>query len=250
MAKKKLMTHLVAGYPTLEESEKIALAMVSGGSAYLEIQFPFSDPIADGPLIQGACTEAISSGFTQDQGFSLIERLAEKTDVPLFIMTYANLVMAMGIQSFVQRSKDSGAAGLIIPDLPYDYDEGLYKICSEMNMPVIPVLVQGIADDRLDKILKLEPEYIYAAIRKGITGQKSSIDKSTIDFLDKISRSGIKVLAGFGIRERDQVNLLSPHIHSSVIGSALVEIIKNSIESEEDCSENVRKFVLDLSGSC
>jgi len=246
MAKNNVMTHLVAGYPTMEASKDIAMAMVAGGSAYLEIQFPFSDPIADGPLIQGACTEAISNGFTQDQGFEMIKEISRKTDIPVFLMTYANLVMASGVKNFVKKACTAGVAGLIIPDLPFDYDEDLYPICRDMNMTVIPVLVQGISDKRLEKIKALRPDFIYAAIRKGITGKKSSIDKSTISFLNKISHSGIKILAGFGIREKDQVDLLSTHVHCAVIGSALVEIIKNSIEKKKDIAAEVEKFVSSL----
>ncbi|MDA3810432.1 MAG: tryptophan synthase subunit alpha [Spirochaetaceae bacterium] len=246
MAKNNVMTHLIAGYPSMEESRKIALAMIAGGSAYLEVQFPFSDPIADGPLIQGACTEAINNGFTQEQGFSLISELSKESDIPVFIMTYANLVMAAGVESFVKKSRKAGAAGLIIPDLPFDYDDGLYEICKKENITVIPVIVQGISKERLEKILALNLEYLYAAIRKGITGQKSAIDSETIDFLNKISQSGSKVLAGFGIREREQVDLLVLHSHCAVIGSALVNNIKNSIERKSNIAENVKNFVSTL----
>jgi tryptophan synthase alpha chain len=249
MADNRLMTHLVAGYPSMEESKKVALAMVNGGAVYLEVQFPFSDPIADGPLIQGACTEAIANGFTTDQGFSFIRSLTREVSTPVFLMTYANLVLAAGIETFVKRAVDSGASGLIIPDLPYDYDEGLYDAGKKYSIPIVPVVIPGISSVRLDYIKSMKPEYIYTAIRKGITGAKSTIDAATVSFLNSLSKSGAKILAGFGIREREQVVLLSPHVHSSVIGSALVEVIRSSKESEEDSSENIRQFVLNLSGS-
>lgn len=246
MAENRLMTHLVAGYPSLEESENAALAMAEGGAAYLEVQFPFSDPIADGPLIQGACTESIEKGFTVEKGFAFIRRLSDKVSVPVFLMTYANLVIAAGVETFVERAVDSGASGLIIPDLPYDYDEGLYDMGKKLNIPVVPVVIPGISRDRLEHILNMNPAYIYTAIRKGITGAKSAIDDKTVEFLSTLSCSGASVLAGFGIRDKEQVNLLSPHVHCTVIGSALVEIIKNSVNEGTGCSENVRKFVSSL----
>ena len=246
MADNRLMTHLVAGYPTMEESRKAALAMVDGGAAYLEIQFPFSDPIADGPLIQGACTESINKGFTVDKGFVFLKELSRLVKTPLFVMTYANLVIATGIEEFVKRSVENGASGLIVPDLPYDYDEGLYEAGRKMGIPVIPVVVPGIREQRLDYIQNMNPEYIYTAIRKGITGARSSIDDNTVTFLNSLSSNGAKILAGFGIREKNQVDVLSAHIHCAVIGSALVEIIKKSNENGKDCTVDVRDFVSSL----
>lgn len=246
MDKHTLMTHLVAGYPTMADSKKAAMAMIKGGSSYLEVQFPFSDPIADGPLIQGACTEALEKGFTLDQGFAFIKELSIVSAVPVFIMTYANLVIATGIENFVRKSLEAGAAALIIPDLPYDYDEGLYEAGRKFSLPVVPVVIPGISGNRLSSIMDLKPEYIYTAIRKGITGEKSTIDDSTIAFLNSLSGNGAKILAGFGIRERAQVEMLAPHIHSAVVGSALVEIIKKGVDSDQPFSENVEKFVIGL----
>lgn len=222
--KNTIMTHLVAGYPDLESSKKAAIAMVEGGASYLEVQFPFSDPIADGPLIQGACTEALEKGFTTKKGFDFIKSLVEQ-NIPVFLMTYANLLMAEGVESFVKKAVQSGAAGLIIPDLPYDYDEGLYRAGRNAGIPVVPVVISGMDEKRLEDILAVNPAFIYTAIRKGITGAKSIIGEDTIVFLDRLSQSGTKVLAGFGIREKEQVDLLKPHVHGSVVGSALVDII-------------------------
>ena len=246
MGKNTIMTHLVAGYPTMEFSKKIALAMAGGGAAYLEIQFPFSDPIADGPLIQAACTESIAHGFTVNSGFKMIKGITAGAGIPVFLMTYANLAVAAEVREFVRKAKDSGVSGLIIPDLPFDYDEDLYAICREMDIISVPVVVQGISVDRLEKILNLKPEYVYAAVRKGITGKKSVINSSTISFLESISKSGIKVLAGFGIREREQVVLLAPHVHCTVVGSALVQRINHGTDRGTDIIKDVRSFVSSL----
>ncbi|MBN2655493.1 MAG: tryptophan synthase subunit alpha [Spirochaetales bacterium] len=247
MAEKNIiMTHLVAGYPDLEESRRAALAMVAGGASYLEVQFPFSDPIADGPLIQGACTDALNSGFSTDKGFDFLSSLTAETDVPVFLMTYANLLMAPGVEVFVGRAAKSGASGLIIPDLPYDYDEGLYKAGEMADIPVVPVVIPGIDEERLKAILAMKPPYIYTAVRKGITGARTTIEEETVRFLDRLSRSGAKVLAGFGIREKEQVDLLSRHVHGSVVGSALVEIIGRCAGENRDCSGDVKAFVESL----
>ncbi len=232
MTKNRVMTHLVAGYPTMDKSEEAALAMVRGGASFLEIQFPFSDPVADGPLIQAACSKAIENGFNLDNGFSMVKKLTGEIDIPVFIMTYANIAVAAGIDNFVKRSKAAGAAGLIIPDLPFDYDEGLFSAGEKYGISVVPVMVPSISDFRLKKIISMEPDFIYSAIRKGITGSTSSIDHNTISFLDKISSKGIRILGGFGIREKKQIQLLSTHIYCAVVGSALVEVIKSGGDVE------------------
>jgi len=241
-----IMTHLVAGYPDLEASRRAALAMARGGASYLEVQFPFSDPIADGPLIQGACTDALNRGFSTEKGFEFVATLAGQTEVPVFLMTYGNLLMAPGVGDFVARAADSGAAGLIIPDLPYDYDEGLYEAGRKAGLPIVPVVIPGIDETRLVKILSMKPDYIYTAVRKGITGSRTTIDGEAVAFLDKLSRSGAKVLAGFGIREKEQIDLLAAHVHGSVVGSALVEIIGRCAEEDRDCAVDVKAFVESL----
>ncbi len=249
MAKNRLMTHLVAGFPTIEDSEKAAIAMVEGGAAYLEVQFPFSDPVADGPIIQRACSQSLDNGFTLDDGFSLVKKLVEKGNIPVFIMTYANIAVATGMEKFIQKTVGVGASGLIIPDLPYDYDEGLYELGKKYQLPIVPVMVPGISDFRLERIIGMKPEFIYTAVRKGITGTKSLIDDNTVVFLNRISRSGISIMAGFGIQEKSQVGLLAPHVHCAVVGSALVEVIIDSLAENEDFTHKLEKLVSCLSNS-
>lgn len=241
-----LMTHLVAGYPTMEQSRQVALAMVEGGASYLEVQFPFSDPIADGPLIQGACTKALEAGFTVDKGFQFIRELVQNVSVPVFLMTYGNLVIAQGVERFIDRAIEAGASGLIIPDLPFDYDEGLYEKGREKSIDVVPVIIPGIDEERLEEILTMKPAFMYTAIRKGITGQKSTIDGEILSFLDKLDKAGSKVLAGFGIREKEQVDLLAPHVHGSVVGSALVKLVGESIDNKKDLVAEISQYVSTL----
>ena len=121
----RIMAHLIAGYP----NEKIALAcaggLARGGAAYLELQFPFSDPSADGPVIQHACQIALDEGFTIRRGFDQLERIRRQVDQPIFVMSYASIAYAMGIRRFLESVRDCGGNGVIIPDLVPGYDEGL-----------------------------------------------------------------------------------------------------------------------------
>lgn len=227
--KAAVMAHMVACYPNYNASVEVAHALADAGAGFLEIQFPFSDPTADGPVIQAACTKALSSGFTVDEGFRLVREIAEKIDVPLFIMTYASIVYARGVKEFVQAAKEAGARGLIVPDLPPDYDEGLYGHGKQAGIAVVPVLVPTAREERIETVLSAKPEYLYAALRSGITGTKTTLGPENLDFLDRLRESGARVMGGFGIQTREQVAELSPHVDTVIIGSTFVRAIGKAL---------------------
>ena len=143
MEKIKLMSHLVAGYPTDELALTAARALVEGGADILEIQLPFSDPSADGPAIQEACTKVLSRRYRTQDGLDFIAELhSEFPQIPIYIMSYASLVYTPGIASFCKRAAQAGVKGMIIPDLPFDHDEGLTAACRENGMINIPVAIR------------------------------------------------------------------------------------------------------------
>ena len=226
----KLMTHMIAGYPDKDTDYDIAKALIDGGASSLEVQFPFSDPSADGPLIEKASSDAIEKGFRVDDGFSLVKRIKKYSDVPVFIMTYASIAYAKGIRDFAEKSSLCGAAGLIIPDLPFDSDEGLFSIAEENNLAPVPVVVPGIKKERLEKILALGTDYIYAAMRSGITGKETSLDDSNIKYLELIramGKKGLIIMAGFGIRRKEQIKMLENYADCAIVGSGIVEKINS-----------------------
>jgi tryptophan synthase alpha chain len=220
------MCHLVAGYPDGERSFSVCEALAEGGAGYLEIQFPFSDPASDGPAIQTACAQALEGGFTVCEGFRLVERCVRNFPaVPVFIMTYGSLVVSPGIENFLRTARNAGAAGLIVPDIPYDYDEGLYAAGPRAGLAIVPVVVPGTAPDRVEHIMRLNPAFIYAALRSGITGSRTELGPENLAFLDGFKGKGIKILAGFGISSKEQVDALMPHAEAAVVGSHFVRII-------------------------
>lgn len=222
----KIMTHFVIGYPNIEESFQAAEAAIKGGAAFLELQFPFSDPTADGVLIQEACEVSIKQGFTMKAGFDFVARLREKYDIPIFVMSYAGLVFAYGVESFVAESARVGVTGLIVPDLPFDYDAGLYRSCKAHKIHCVPVVLSSSQDARLEKILALDEKYIYIVIRSGITGSKSEISPEVQSFLKKVRQRGKYVFAGFGISTPWQVEQLEGYCDACVVGSAIIRLIK------------------------
>jgi tryptophan synthase alpha chain len=221
----RIMTHMVAWFPNRESSLEVARGMVDGGSAYLEVQFPFSDPTADGHHIQEACKLALAEGFTLSRGFDLVREIIVQADIPVFIMCYANTIFVYGVRRFLQRCKAVGVRGVIVPDLPVDYDEGLYSLCEEAGIQAVPVVSPSTSDGRLRMILSNEMEYVYATLRKGITGSFTAVHESQLGFLKRVSYHRKKVLAGFGISERQQVEVIAPYIHAAVVGTAFIKNI-------------------------
>jgi tryptophan synthase alpha chain len=225
------MTHMIAGYPDGERDFEVARGLVDGGSDYLEVQFPFSDPSADGVPIQTACMEALDGGFRVASGFKLIRKIRKITDVPLFIMSYGSVVFARGVDSFVQEAVFTGVKGLIIPDLMPGYDEGLYDAGLKRGIEIVPVIPPGIAEHRLAKILAQNPAYLYASLRVGITGSRTEIDDKVLLFLAGLRATGKAVFAGFGIQTRAQVVGLADHADALIVGSAIVRTISDLNEN-------------------
>lgn len=226
MTKIKLMSHLVAGYPTDELALMAAHALVAGGADILEIQLPFSDPSADGPAIQSACTEVLGRGYRTADGLNFIKTLHEEfPNIPIYIMSYGSLIYTPGVNAFCQKAAAAGVKGMIIPDLPFDNDEGLTKACNENGMENIPVAAPSMPPERLKKLAEAGFSHIYAALRVGITGTNTTIDNHTLEFLKKVSAGGSKVYGGFGISNGEQSAALASCVEAVVAGSVFVRII-------------------------
>ena len=230
----KIMAHMVSFFPDRDRSMAVAEGLVAGGASYLEIQFPFSDPSADGPAIQAACRGALEAGFTVDDGFRFVAEVKRRFDVPIFIMTYASLIYARGVREFISAGCDAGALGFILPDLTFDYDEGVHEIAEEFRTNVMPVIVTTMSKDRLRLLEERRPGYLYVALRHGITGTRTELGTENLGFLDRLRPLGAKVMAGFGISERDQVEALEPHVHAAIVGSALVRTVAEAADRTAD----------------
>ncbi len=224
----KIMAHMVAFYPNREASLEIARALIDGGCVYLEIQFPFSDPTADGFYIQRACAKALEEGFKVPLGFEVIAKIREFSDIPIFIMGYANTLFFHGVEKFLDQCKLTGVQGVIVPDLPLDYDEGLFCLGDKTGMKVIPVIAPSTEENRLKLILSGQSEFVYTALRKGFTGSFTEIGAENIMFLKNVGTFGKKILAGFGISERHQIEAISRYVHACVVGSAFIKEIMNN----------------------
>ena len=249
MQKIKLMSHLVAGYPTNETALTAARALVKGGADILEIQLPFSDPSADGPAIQTACTKVLERGYRTADGLDFIAQIhREFPKLTIYLMSYGSLIYTPGVEAFCKRAAAAGVNGMIIPDLPFDYDEGLTKACRDNGMINIPVAAPSMSQARLAKLANAGFPYIYAALRTGITGTATTIDRTTLDFLKKVSAGGSKVYGGFGISSGEQARALASSVDAIVAGSVFVRIITENKDAPEKLSEAVEAKARELCG--
>jgi tryptophan synthase alpha chain len=226
------MAHVVAGYPDASGCMAAVQGLVEGGASYLEVQIPFSDPSADGPAIQNACAQALAKGYSVAQALDLIAELHTRyPNIPLFVMAYASIVVTPGVETFVRALARRGVSGIIVPDLPFDADEGLDAACRhEGTITSIPVAAPSMRAERLAHMAALGRPYLYAALRTGITGKSTCIDEETLRFLLACSAGGSRVLGGFGIRAHAQARAVARVVHAVVVGSAFVEVISHANE--------------------
>jgi len=246
---KNIMTHLVAGYPSLEESRRIAESLIAAGAGALEIQFPYSDPMADGPAIQEACQISLDKGFRLQQGFDLVKDLSSRFDTPIYIMSYGGPVYSYGVETYVKQACQAGAEGLIIPDLCVGLDEGLYKAGAEQGIAVIPVMLSSVKEDRLQEILKTAPPWIYLVLRRGITGTYTVLEEEHLSILNRLEKQQIPVYVGFGIQKREQVEQLAPHSAGQIVGSRLVQAIQEATSAGSDPAAAVALLMKDLTST-
>ena len=225
----KLMTHVVAGFPDLHASREIIETMAAGGADLIEVQIPFSDPTADGPAITKANHRALENGVRPEDAFSLIEKSKTTLDIPLVVMTYANIPFRMGWQRFADRAAEAGAGGVIIPDLPFDTEEGRDALAElgRQSLPFIPVLSPGMSDRRLRDIAGQASGFLYLTLRVGTTGTVGRTDPNGLAFIARVrAATSLPLAAGFGISSRAQINGLRGAADIAVVGSHLIRIFE------------------------
>ena len=239
-----LMTHVVVGYPSLKVTESLVKVMEDAGVDFIELQIPFSDPLADGPTIMKACEKSLQNGTKVKDAFELANRLSKQIKIPLLFMAYYNTVFKYGTKKFCDDAKEVGISGLIIPDIPLEeeHQEHFIKYCKEAGLKNIRVISPISTIDRLEKNAEVVDGFVYCTARQGITGAKEELDPNIASFLEDVKKLfRIPVAVGFGISKREHLNQLSSHADIAVIGSALIEIINKS--NKQGLEENIKYFI-------
>jgi len=221
-----LMAHLVAGDPDPDGSLDLALVLARNGADLLEIQIPFSDPLADGPAVMAANRRALERGARPEDAFRLMERIREKILIPMTVMSYGNIPFRMGFERFASRCGESGAGAAIIPDLPWDERlPGLRKAFGRRGIHLVRPVSPGMSPVRLEAAVGEASGFLYATLRVGTTGASARIEDRGLDFIRRVkTASRLPAVAGFGVSSPEQAALLKGMVEAVVIGSRLIEV--------------------------
>ncbi|MBF0342575.1 MAG: tryptophan synthase subunit alpha [Magnetococcales bacterium] len=222
-----LMSHLVLGHPSLEENRLVIDAMADAGVELMELQIPFSEPIADGPIIAQANQSALDGGFRVADGLAFVADCVQRhPDVAFLIMTYGNILLACGVERFIQRAADLGVRGLIIPDWPPQEADLPMSLCrSHQGLDWIQLFTPTSTDERLAFIGARASGFCYCVARKGVTGSSTAFDNDLTRFLDRCRRTTATPLAvGFGVRSPEDIRSLTGQAEVAVVGTAALEI--------------------------
>lgn len=224
---KALIPYIMAGDPSLDITESLVLTLAEGGADLIELGIPFSDPIADGPVIQQAAERALQSGTTLKKIFSTVRSLRAKTQIPLIFMAYYNTVLNMGLENFCAAAVIAGVDGLIVPDLPPEESDALYHATKAAGGPVVIFLLAPTSThQRREKVSKRSHGFIYYVSLTGITGAQITDFKQVrknVQAIQKMSRKPVAV--GFGISTPEQAQNVAQFADGVIIGSALVRTI-------------------------
>ena len=238
--KKAFIPFITCGDPDLETTAKVVRAAVENGADLIELGIPFSDPAAEGPVIQGANLRALRGGITTDKIFAFVKELRRDVKVPMVFMTYANVVFSYGAEKFISTCRDIGIDGLILPDLPYEEKEEFLPTCRQYDVDLIS-LIAPTSENRISMIAREAEGFIYIVSSLGVTGTRSEI-KTDLASIVKVVRENTKVpcAIGFVISTPEQAKRMADISDGAIVGSAIVKLIE---KYGTDAPEHVAEYV-------
>ena len=240
---KAFIPFLTGGDPTIDKTEEYIYKMVEAGADIIEIGIPFSDPIAEGPVIQEANIRALKNGATPERIFEMVERVRTKTQIPIVFLTYLNPVFNYGYDKFFARCKKAGVDGIIIPDMPFEEKGELAEEAKKNGVDIISLIAPTSAD-RIQMIAKEAQGYVYVVSSLGVTGMRSEIKTDLKSIIDLVKQAtDIPAAVGFGINKPEQAAEISKISDGVIVGSAIVKIIE---KYGENAADEVYKYVKEM----
>jgi tryptophan synthase alpha chain len=220
-----LMTHCVVGYPSLEDNWKMLEAMQEADIDIVELQMPFSEPMADGPLFVKANQKAIERGITLDQYFDFMQKATKTFSFPILMMGYYNTIFRTGHKQFIDRLKASGGCGVIVPDLPIEEYGDLFEICEKEEISPVMFFTPKSTDARLIECAKKASGFVYCVARKGVTGGQTIVAKELDLLIDRYrNATNIPLALGFGLSKKEDIEFLHNKVQVAILGSALLRM--------------------------
>ncbi len=236
-----LMTHMVAGYPSFEASMELVAAMVEAGVDLMELQIPFSEPMADGPVILRANQKALERGVTVRKCLDFAARAAEEFEIPFLLMTYYNILYQYGVAEFASRMAKTGLKGAIIPDLPPEEGQQYLDAMNAHHLAPVLIFSPTTSFDRMRYLSDFARGFVYCVARKGVTGAQTAFSQEMTDYLERCRKaSSLPMAVGFGVSGRADVAYLKGKADIAVIGTKALRIM------EEKGVQAVGDFISDL----
>ena len=238
--KKAFIAFITGGDPDLETTEELICAMDQAGADLIEIGVPFSDPTAEGIVIQEANARALAAGCTTDKLFEMVSRVRRRTQIPLVFLTYMNPIYTYGKERFFRQCRPAGIDGVIIPDLPFEEKEEVAPICAEYGVDLVP-LIAPTSKERITMIAKEAKGFIYCVSSLGVTGVRSEI-RTDIGAMVRLVKSvtDLPCAVGFGISTPEQAAKMAAVSDGAIVGSAIVKLVA---KDGKDCVEAVSEYV-------
>ncbi len=236
-----LMTHLVLGYPSFDVNRKVIDQMVNNGVDLIELQIPFSEPMADGPAILKANQEAISAGVKVRDCMDFAKQIASEYPIPFLFMTYFNIMYKFGWEDFLDAASDAGITGFIVPDLPPEEGNDYFKKARERGLSCVQIFAPTSTDDRMQDLSFFADGFVYCVARRGVTGTKTDLNTEFDSYLARCRKAtSLPLAVGFGIRDREDVASLTGKADIAVIGTETIRIVN------EEGVEAVGPFIASL----
>ncbi|HSN60321.1 MAG TPA: tryptophan synthase subunit alpha [Ferruginibacter sp.] len=242
-----LNIYCTAGYPQLESTATVMLALQESGADIIELGIPYSDPIADGPVIQQSNMQALQNGISIQKIFSQLNEIKEQLHIPVILMGYLNPVMQYGMEYFLKDAADAGVSGIILPDLPmYEYEHSYKSLFEKYGLHFIFLISPQTSDDRIKKADRLSKGFIYAVSSAATTGKETDFQHQQ-PYFKKIKNMKLKnpVLIGFGIKDKSTFELACSYASGAIIGSAYIKALEKSENIQADTAlfiKNIRSL--------
>lgn len=240
---KAFIPFITCGDPDLSTTKKVVIAAAENGADLIELGIPFSDPTAEGPVIQDANLRALSNGVTTDKIFSFVKELREDVKIPLVFMTYSNVVFSYGAERFISTCADISIDGLILPDLPFEEKDEFLPLCRKYGVDLIS-LIAPTSENRISMIAKEAEGFIYVVSSLGVTGVRSEI-KTDLNSIVKVIRenTSLPCAIGFGISTPEQARKMADISDGAIVGSAIIKLLKEyGVDAPKYVGEYVRSM--------
>lgn len=236
-----LMTHLVLGYPSLAVNREVIRQMVENGVDLIEMQLPFSEPMADGPMIVKANQAAIAGGIRIRECLEFAGEITAAYDIPFLFMTYYNIIYKFGVEEFCERARQLGVTGFIIPDLPPEEGKEYLQLAKKYGIAPVQIFAPTSTQERMRELTKVAGGFIYCVARRGVTGARTKFSGEITAYLDRCrSATGLPLAVGFGISDKEDVDFLTGKADIAVIGTQTIRIV------DEKGPEAVGPFIAGL----